>query len=64
MAVSASFFRGLHVFRFAIRGRGANQETAQQDDSGQSNFPMGHDASTRQDSNCITMYVSSNTAAG
>src|ERR1035438_3218894 len=64
VAVSASFLSSLHVFRFAIRGRGANQETAQQNDSGQSNFPMGHDASARKGSNCITMHVSSNTAAG
>src|ERR1035441_4014745 len=64
VAVSALLLSSRHVFRFAIRGRGANQETAQQYDSGQNNFPMGHDASARKGSNCITMHVSSNTAAG
>src|ERR1017187_8977220 len=64
MAVSALLLSSLRVFLCAIRGRGANQETAQQDDSGQTNFPMGHDASARKGSNCITTHVSSNTAAG
>src|ERR1039457_3520019 len=64
MAVSAGFLSTLHVFRFAIRGRGANKETAHQNASGQSNFPMGHDASARKGSNCISMHVSSDTAAG
>jgi hypothetical protein len=38
VTICATLFRGLYVFRFAIRARGTNQETAQQYDSGQSDF--------------------------
>src|SRR6476660_4094047 len=48
VAKRARLLRGLRVFRFAIRGRGANQKTAQQNDCGQGYFPMGHDASTHE----------------
>src|SRR6185369_13158841 len=54
VADRAGLLRGLRVFRFAIRGRGTNQETAQQDDSGQCDFQVGHDASIRKKSNCST----------
>src|SRR5258708_3824364 len=45
VAVRAGFLCRLNVFRLAIRGRRTNQETAQQYDSGQYDFQMGHDAS-------------------
>src|SRR5579871_5385175 len=48
VAISAGLFGCFRVFRFAERDRGAKQETAQQDDSGQSKFEMGHDASSRK----------------
>src|SRR4029077_16982570 len=57
VAKSARLLRGLHVFRLAVRGRRANQETAQQNDSGQSNFQMGHGASTPKSSNCSTNHL-------
>src|SRR5438445_13867726 len=54
VAIDACLFGRLHVFRLAVRGRRANQETAQQNDSGQSNFQMGHSASSPRGSNCST----------
>src|ERR1041385_1986366 len=41
----------LGVLGLPVGGSGADQKTAQQNDSGQCNFQMGHDASNRQRSN-------------
>src|ERR1017187_7144193 len=57
VAVRACLLRGLHVFRLAIRTRGANQETAQQYGGGQGDFQMGHDASSAEDSNSSTIHL-------
>jgi len=51
----AEYLLLLLVFRLAIRGRGTNQETARRYDSGQGDFPMGHDASSAEVSNCSTI---------
>src|ERR1035441_8039027 len=58
VGVSASFLSVLHVFRLAIRGRGTNQKTAQQYDSGQRNFQVGHGASKKGVSNCSAIRLS------
>jgi hypothetical protein len=57
VAVVAGFLRGLHVFRLAIRGGGAKQETAKQYGSRQGDFPMGHDASSVEVSNSSTIQL-------
>src|SRR5438552_11063478 len=58
VAKRARLLRGLRVIRLAIRGRGTNQKTAQQNDCGQGDFPMGHDASTPEVSNHSTIWLS------
>src|ERR1035441_8392167 len=58
MAVRAGLLRGLHVFRLAIRAGGTNQKTAQQYDSGQGDFQVGHDASNLEGSNCTAIRLS------
>src|ERR1039457_1899022 len=55
VAERAGLLRGLHVFRLAIRARGANQETARQYDCGQCDFQMEHDASGLEGSNSSTI---------
>src|SRR5664280_678576 len=55
VAERAGLLRGLHVFRLAIRGRSANQETARQYDCGQCDFQMEHDASSAEVSNSSTI---------
>src|ERR1019366_4808263 len=54
VAERAGLLRGLDVLRLAIRGRGANQETARQYDCGQCDFQMEHDASGVKVSNSST----------
>jgi hypothetical protein len=48
VAIGAGLLGRFGVFRLAERDRGAKQETAQQDNSGQSKLEMGHDASGKK----------------
>src|ERR1017187_10082221 len=57
VAVRTGLLRGLHVFRLAKRGGGAKQETAQQYNSGQGDFQMGHGASSVEVSNSSTIWL-------
>src|SRR5690348_5620685 len=57
VAVGAGFLRRLRVFRLAVRRRRADQETAQQNDSGHCEFQMGHELISRsQVCNCIATH--------
>src|ERR1035438_1586071 len=53
MAISTSLLGRLGILWLAERNRRANQESTQQNGSGQNHFQMGHRTSRIKSSNCI-----------